>query len=165
MAKWRLGLLLLSASIVTIWAGGGRGLAASQQKTITPADLVALLEKAGYSGYTKVDDGIWEIQFKGKNLPEFPVRIVLSEDIVLVMAKLADRKKLVRTEQLFQRLLELNDKIDTVKFALSPEMLYVRLELHSRLLDEKELHYALDQTSAAVDEAYPQIKQFLSGSK
>jgi hypothetical protein len=165
MLKGRLGLLLLSASIATVLAGAKPGLAARQQKTITAADLVALLEKAGYSGYTKVDDGIWEIQFKGKNLPEFPVRIVLSEDIVLIMARLADRKKLVHTEQLFQKLLELNDKMDTVKFALSSEMLYVRLELHSRLLDEKELHYALDQMSAAVDEAYPQIKHFLSGSK
>jgi hypothetical protein len=165
MLKGRLGMVLLSASIATVWAGRQPGLAARQQKTITAADLVALLEKAGYSGYTKVDDGIWEIQFKGKNLPEFPVRIVLSEDIVLIMARLADRKKLVHTEQLFQKLLELNDKMDTVKFALSSEMLYVRLELHSRLLDEKELHYALDQMSAAVDEAYPQIKQFLSVSK
>lgn len=165
MLKGRLGLLLLSASIATVWVSVSPGLAARQNKTITAADLVALLEKTGYSGYTKVDDGIWEIQFKGKNLPEFPVRIVLSEDIVLVMAKLADRKKLVHTEQLFQKLLELNDKMDTVKFALSSEMLYVRLELHSRLLDEKELHYALDQISAAVDESYPQIKQFLSGAK
>jgi hypothetical protein len=81
------------------------------------------------------------------------------------MAKLADRKKLARTDQLFQRLLELNDKMDTVKFALSPDMLYVRIELHSRLLDEKELQYAIDQTSAAVDQSYPQIKQFLPASK
>ena len=139
--------------------------AVPQQKNMTAAELVALLDKAGYTGYTKVDDGVWEIQFKGKNLAEFPVRVVLSEDIVLIMARLADRKKLVRTDQLFQKLLELNDKMDTIKFALSPDMLYVRIELHTRLLDEKELQYAIDQTSAAVDQSYPQIKQFLPGSK
>jgi len=139
--------------------------AAAQQKNMTAAELVALLDKAGYTGYTKVDDGVWEIQFKGKNIAEFPVRVALSEDIVLVMAKLADRKKLVRTDQLFQKLLELNDKMDTIKFALSPDMLYVRIELHTRLLDEKELQYAIDQTSAAVDQSYPQIRQFLPASK
>jgi len=139
--------------------------AAAQQKNMTAAELVALLDKAGYTGYTKVDDGVWEIQFKGKNLPEFAVRVALSEDIVLIMAKLADRKKLVRTDQLFQKLLELNDKMDTIKFALSPDMLYVRIELHTRLLDEKELQYAIDQTSAAVDQSYPQIRQFLPASK
>jgi hypothetical protein len=165
MVRGILGLLLLSASFGTVGTVGRPGLAASQQKTITAPDMIALLEKAGYAGYTKVDDGIWEIQVKGKNLPEFSVRVVLSEDIVLVMTRLADRKKLVHTEQLFQKLLELNDKMDTVKFALSSEMLYVRLELHSRLLDEKELHYVLDQLAAAVDEAYPQIKQFLAVSK
>ena len=139
--------------------------AAPQQKNMTAAELVALLDKAGYTSYTKVDDGVWEIQFKGKNIPEFAVRVALSEDIVLIMARLADRKKLVRTDQLCQRLLELNDKMDTIKFALSPDMLYVRIELHTRLLDEKELQYAIDQTSAAVDQSYPQIKQFLPASK
>jgi hypothetical protein len=165
MLTKRLGLLSLSAFLVAVGVVRNSPSAPRQQKGLGAADLVALLEKAGYTSYTKVDDGVWEIQFKGKNIPEFPVRVALAEDIVLVMAKLADRKKLVHTDQLFQKLLELNDKMDTIKFALSPEMLYIRLELHTRLLDEKELHYALDQTSAAVDESYPQIKQFLSGSK
>ena len=162
MLKRRLGLLLLSAMIMPVSIRAGA--AARQQKNMGATDLVALLEKAGYT-YNKVGDGIWEIQFKGKNVPEFPVRIALSDDIVLVMAKVADRKNLVHAEQLFQKLLELNDKMDTIKFALSSDMLYIRLEVHSRLLDQKELQYALDQTSAAVDESYPQIKQFLSGSK
>jgi len=158
-------MLLASAVISLITGTILPGLAAWRQKTVTEADFTALLDRAGISGYRKVDDGVWEIQFKGKNVGEFPVRIALSDDIVLVMAKLADRKRLARPEQLFQKLLELNDKIDTVKFALSSEMLYVRVELHTRLLDEKELRYILDQTSAAVDESYPQIKQFLPGSK
>ena len=156
---------LLLAAIAVLTVNRGSLWAAPQQKNMTGAELAALLDKAGYTGYTRVDEGVWEIQFKGKNLPEFAVRVALSEDIVLIMAKLADRKKLVRTDQLFQRLLELNDMMDTVKFALSPDMLYVRIELHSRLLDEKELQYAIDQTSAAVDQSYPQIKQFLPASK
>jgi hypothetical protein len=164
MLKRRLGLFLMSAMIMPVSIRAGAGVGARQQKTMGATDLVALLEKAGYT-YNKVGDGIWEIQFKGKNVPEFPVRIALSDDIVLVMAKLADRKNLVHTDQLFQKLLELNDKMDTIKFALSSDMLYIRLEVHSRLLDQKELQYALDQTSAAVDESYPQIKQFLSGSR
>lgn len=164
MQSRRISLLLLTAAIMSA-AGNGQALAAPKQKTLTGTDMTAMLDKAGYSNYTKVDDGVWELQFKGKNIPEFAVRVALSEDVVLVMAKLADRKKLVRTEQLFQKLLELNDKMDTIKFALSSDMLYVRLELHSRLLDDKELHYAIEQTSAAVDESYPQIKQFLYGSK
>src|SRR5215470_6933194 len=165
MLTRKLALTFLSAALMIVSNTGGPVLAGMQQKTITAADLVALLEKAGFNGYTKVDDGVWEIQFKGKNIAEFPVRIALSEDIVLVMAKLADRKKLVHTDQLFQKLLELNDKMDTIKFALSSEMLYVRLELHSRLLDDKELQYAIDQISAAVDQSYPQIRQFLPASK
>jgi hypothetical protein len=165
MPNGKLGRPLLVAAIAALAINVIPLRAAPQQKNMTAAELVALLDKAGYTGYTKVDDGVWEIQFKGKNLPEFAVRVALSEDIVLIMARLADRKKLVRADQLFQKLLELNDKMDTIKFALSPDMLYVRIELHTRLLDEKELQYAIDQTSAAVDQSYPQIKQFLPASK
>lgn len=161
----KMGLLLIAAALTTGATTRSHGLAAPHQKTITAPDLTALLDKAGYNNYTRVDDGVWEIQFKGKNIPEFAVRIALSEDVVLIMAKLADKKRLVHPEQLFQKLLELNDKMDTVKFALSSEMLYVRIELHTRLLDEKELQYAIDQISAAVDQSYPQIKPFLPGSK
>ena len=165
MLRRKMGLLLLAAAMTAATLPRSRVLAAPQQKTVTAADLTSLLDKAGYNNYTRVDDGVWEIQFKGKNIPEFAVRVALSEDVVLIMSKLADKKRLVHPEQLFQKLLELNDKMDTIKFALSSEMLYVRIELHTRLLDEKELQYAIDQISAAVDQSYPQIKPFLPGSK
>ncbi|HEY6330237.1 MAG TPA: hypothetical protein VI756_12935, partial [Blastocatellia bacterium] len=71
-----------------------------------PQELVTMLDKTGYP-YTKIDNNIWEIQFKGDNLKEFPVRIIQTEDVTVLMTKLADRKDLVDREALYLRLLEL----------------------------------------------------------
>lgn len=124
--------------------------------------IPALLEKLGYK-YAKVGDNVWEIPFTGKNLQEFPVRVtVAGGDMILVLTKLADRDAVNLNNGFAVKLLELNDAMDTVKFALSSDMLYARLELHERIVDQQELKYMLDQISGAVDEAYPQIKSFLS---
>ena len=127
-------------------------------------DVVALLEKSGYH-YSKVSDGVWEITFKGNNVGEFAVRIALGGEILIVMAKIDDRKSLQLQPAFITKLLELNDKFDTVKLALSGEMLYVRSDTHVRILDVQELKYLLEQISGAVDEMYPQIKQYISTAK
>ena len=138
--------------------------ASARQAAKKPAGaskVPAFLEKLGYK-YTKVSDNVWEIPFTGKNLSEFPVRITIAGgDLILVLTKLADRSAINLNGGFAVKLLELNDAMDTVKFALSEDMLYARLELHERVVDQQEFKYMLDQISGAVDEAYPQIKSFL----
>ncbi|HEV2686937.1 MAG TPA: hypothetical protein VGV35_00245 [Bryobacteraceae bacterium] len=124
------------------------------------AEVAGLLEKSGYN-YTKVSDGVWEIQFKGKNIGEFPVRVAVGADILVTLAKIADRKELKLQPAFLTKLLELNDSIDSVKIVLSDEMLYVRMDTRLRAVDAEELKYILGQISGAVDEIYPQIKQYL----
>lgn len=128
------------------------------------ADIVALLEKSGYT-YTKVSDGVWEIPGTGKNLKEFAIRLVLADDILLVMVKLADRKDLKLQPPLLTKLLELNHKFDSIKLALSEDSAYLRMDTHLRLLDGQELKYLVEQIANAADETYPQIKQFISATK
>jgi hypothetical protein len=128
------------------------------------ADIVALLEKSGYT-YTKVSDGVWEIPGTGKNLKEFAIRLALADDILLVMVKLADRKDLKLQPPLLTKLLELNHKFDSIKLALSEDSAYLRMDTHLRLLDGEELKYLVTQIANAADETYPQIKQFIGGAK
>jgi len=128
------------------------------------ADIVALLEKSGYS-YTKVGDAVWEIPGTGKNVKEFGIRLGLAEDILLVMVKVADRKDVKLQPAALTKLLELNHKFDSIKIALSEEMLYVRMDAHLRLLDNQELKYLVEQIANAADEMYPQVKPFLAGAK
>ena len=129
-----------------------------------PGDIVLLLEKSGYK-YKKVSDGVWEITFAGTNTGDFPVRLALAGNIILAIAKLADRKELQMDPPFLIKLLECNDQFDFVKLSLSKDMLYLRMETGTRLLDGQELKNLLEQVSAATDEIYPQIKQFLPQAK
>lgn len=132
----------------------------TQAKSKSPADIVALLEKSGYT-YTKVSDGVWEIPGTGKNLKEFAIRLVIADDVLLVMVKLADRKDLKLQPALLTKLLELNHKFDSIKLALSEETAYLRMDTHLRLLDGEELKYLVVQIANAADETYPQVKPFI----
>lgn len=134
--------------------------ALAQTKTKGAPEIVALLEKSGYT-YTKVSDGVWEIPGTGKNLKEFGIRLALADDILLVMVKLADRKDLKLQPALLTKLLELNHKFDSIKLALSEDMAYLRMDTHLRLLDGEELKYLVTQIANAADETYPQVKQFI----
>jgi hypothetical protein len=136
----------------------------AQDKTKGAPDIVALLEKSGYT-YTKVSDGVWEIPGTGKNLKEFGIRLALADDILLVMVKLADRKGLKLQPALLTKLLELNHKFDSIKLALSEDMAYLRMDTHLRLLDGDELKYLVTQIANAADETYPQVKPFIGAAK
>ena len=127
-------------------------------------EIVALLEKSGYS-YRKVGDGLWEIPGTGRNLKEFGITLALADDILLVMVKLAGRKELKLEPALVTKLLELNHKFDSIKLALSEDMIYLRMDTHLRLLDNQELKYLVEQIANATDETYPQIKPFVAGAK
>ena len=134
---------------------------AQSSKSQTVAKIPALLEKSGYK-YTKLQENIWQIQFQGKNLKEFTLNITLLSDQVILFVDLAGRGELKLNNGLAVKLLELNDAMDNVKFALSEKSLYARVAAHERIVDLQELKYMINQMSAATDEAFPQIKPFLN---
>ena len=136
----------------------------AQDKSKGASEIVALLEKSGYS-YSKVGDGLWEVPGTGKNLKEFGIKLALADDILLVMVKLGARKDLKLEPALLTKLLELNHKFDSIKLALSEDMIYLRMDAHVRLLDNQELKYLVEQIANATDETYPQIKPFVAGTK
>ena len=156
--------LTLPAIAVILSLSSGLCVVGGQDKSKRATEIVALLEKSGYS-YTKVGDGLWEIPGTGKSLKEFGIRLALADDILLVMVKLVDRKDLKLQPALSTKLLELNHKFDSIKLALSEDMLYLRMDTHVRLLDNQELKYLVEQIANAADETYPQIKLFVSGVK
>jgi hypothetical protein len=123
-------------------------------------NLLDLIEKSGYR-YAKVSEGVYEIPATGKTVKEFPLRVVQADDLLLVIARLADRKSLTLNGALTIKLLELNDDYDIVKFALSEDMLYARIDIHVRLVDVPELKYLIEVMAQIYDEAYPHIKPFV----
>jgi hypothetical protein len=157
-------LFMLLAMVLMLSLTSGVCSVRAQDKSKGSTEIVALLEKSGYS-YTKVGDGLWEIPGTGKNLKEFGIRLALADDILLVMVKLVARKDLKLEPALLTKLLELNHKFDSIKVALSEDMIYLRMDTHVRLLDNQELKYLVEQIANATDETYPQIKPFVAGAK
>jgi len=155
--------MLLAVAFTLVLASGVCS-ASGQDKSKSAPEVVTLLERSGYS-YKKVGDGVWEVPGTGKNLKEFAIKLALADDVLLVMVKLVDRKELKLLPALSTKLLELNHKFDSIKLALSEDMLYLRMDTHVRLLDDKELKYLVEQIANATDETYPQIRPFVSSAK
>jgi hypothetical protein len=137
------------------------GSLAQTGKTTSVNKIPGLMEKSGFP-YTKLKEGVWQVDFQGKNLKTFQLRITLIGDQLILFVDLANRSDLKLNNGLAVKLLELNDAMDTIKFALSEKSLYARMEAHERIIDLQELKYMLNQISAAIDEAYPQIKEYLN---
>jgi hypothetical protein len=131
----------------------------SPSKPVAPS-LLSILEKSGYS-YSKVTEGIYEVPATGKNLKQFSLRLTQADDVLVVIAKIADRKDVTINQAVAQKLLELNDDFDVAKFALSDEMLYARIDIHLRLVDTEEMKYLVEQMARVVDESYVHIKPFI----
>ena len=157
-------LWTLVVTLLILCTSSSTGLAGGQEKTKGAPEIVALLEKSGYS-YKKVGEGLWEIPGTGKNLKEFGITLALADDILLVMVKLGTRKEFKLEPALLTKLLELNHKFDSVKLALSEDMAYLRMDIHLRLLDNQELKYLVEQIANATDETYPMVKPFVAGTK
>ena len=157
-------LMLIFILLTSAGQAFGQEQANKQPTGAKDVDLVALLEKSGYR-YTKINEGVWEIPATGENVKEFSIRIVTAGELVLALVKLADRKSITMKDTLLVKLMELNHQFDSAKLALSEEMLYVRIDVHARLLDEQELKYLIEQIANATDEAYPHIKPFVAGAK
>jgi hypothetical protein len=160
-------IVIVGALVVMASLGGP---ANGQAQTNKPAGkpgasgLLGVLEKSGYT-YTRVGEGIYEVPATGKNLKEFPLRLTQADDIIIVIAKLADRKNITISAPFTLKLLEMNDNYDVVKFALSAEMLYARIDIHARVVDVDELKSLVELMAHVVDEAYPEIKAFLPPPK
>lgn len=158
-------ILLVLTAFFLLSAGESKIILAQQGRSrSSQTSLPALLDKSGYS-YKKVSDGVYEVPATGANIKEFPLRLVQAGDLILVICKLADRKDVSVKEPLAMKLLELNDNYDVVKFALSAEMLYTRIDMHARVMDVEELKFLIELSAQVVDEAYPQLKPFIAGAK
>ncbi|MBI3650393.1 MAG: hypothetical protein HY231_05030 [Acidobacteria bacterium] len=152
-------LIAALCALIIVLILNANSTAAQTGKSTAVGKVPGLLEKSGFKA-EKLKEGVWQINFQGKNLKEFHLTITLIGEQLIMFVELANRDAVNLTSGLAVKLLELNDAMDTIKFALSEKSLYARIEAHERLLDVQELKYMISQMSAAIDEAYPQIKAF-----
>ena len=153
-------LTLLCATLVSAQTA-----APSAADKAATAKVVQLLEGSGH-GYTKAKDGVWVVNFKGTQLPEFAVITIYSEGMLIFATTVAEKAEFKPTPELMQKLLNLNDSLDRVKIGLNANGdALVRIDLTLRVVDQTEFKTNLEQISAAVDETYVVVKPFLLAPK
>ena len=130
------------------------------------AKVLQLLESTGL-GYTKAQDNVWVIKYKGQQLSDFSVIVIYSQNMLIFVSVVAEKKDYKTPPDLLQKLLALNDDLDRVKIGIDKEDgdLFVRIDLSLRVVDETEFKANLEQISAAVDETYAVLKPYLLAPK
>ena len=140
--------------------------ASSAADKAATAKVLQLLESTGL-GYTKAQDNVWVIKYKGQQLSEFSVIVIYSQNMLIFVSVVAEKKEYKTPPDLLQKLLALNDDLDRVKIGIDNDDgdLFVRIDLSLRVVDETEFKANLEQISAAVDETYAVLKPYLLAPK
>lgn len=164
--KWTLLNVLLCVSLftVTVSAQQNKTAAKNSKAVVKAKNLQAkigqFLEQSGGS-FNKVADGVWTVPFQGKSLKNFNVIIATDaeSETIVVFAVIAEKKNLRLSQDLLYNLLKYNHAVDKIKVGISEEGdLNVRIDENGRLLDLQAFKDTLEQTAAASDELYEQIK-------
>jgi hypothetical protein len=165
-------LLFTCALLLTLLAATGAQAQTDKPAAPTAADKAAtakvlqLLESTGL-GYSKAQENVWAIKYKGQQLAEFPVIVIYSQSMLIYVSVVAEKKDYKLTPELMQKLLALNDDFDRVKVGIDNDDgdIFVRIDQTLRVVDEQEFKANLEQISAAVDETYAVVKPFLVAPK
>lgn len=133
----------------------------SAQTKESAGKVVQLLSGSGYQ-FKQYSPVVWGIDFKGDSLESFRVVITTQDSLVVIFTTVAKKSEIPLTVPLLTAMLRCNDTFDRVKLGLSDSGdAFVRMDVTARLLDAAEFKADLEQLSAAVDEAYKQIKPYL----
>lgn len=116
--------------------------------------------------FTKIDKTTWTIPFEGRSMKDITVVTSVGQGVVVVFALIPDSKNIRFPAATLQKLLNLNEAMDRVKIGIDkPGLVFVRIDMTLRTLDQEELSTAIDQVAAAVDEVHGNIREHLPKGK
>ena len=132
------------------------------QPAESPAEKVQrLVEGSGFSN-KHPKPNVWVIPAKGPAKGDFDLFVAVSDNIVVIGAVIAKKAEMPAAPEFYQTLLRANHNMDYVKVGLDGDGdAFARAEINNRFLDAAELKMLINQTTAATDEVYNRIKQFL----
>ncbi len=121
-----------------------------------------LTKESGYD-FSRKTDTVWAADFTGKNLKNFRLVVAVQDDVLVVFVTVAEKAKMPVNVAFMRKLLRYNSTLDRVKIGYDDDGdLFVRCDASVRVLDAAEFHSIVDQVSAASDEVYKGIAEFLS---
>lgn len=149
--------ILFAAILVSVLSS----LPARAQSSSDNSDIVRILDQSGYK-YTDEGDNTWNLKVSGKTFQSMDVKLLVVEDEVMVMYVVVDRDQFADTAEADHKMLELNHRFDFIKYGLSKQWLYIRIDQQRRLLDAQELKFMVTQLVNSFDESYDEIKPFIT---
>jgi hypothetical protein len=127
------------------------------------AAKVDQIAKASGYDFTRKTDSVWAADFQGKNLKNFRLIVAIQDDVLVTFVTITEKAKMPVNTAFMRKLLHYNSTLDRVKIGYDDDGdLFVRCDASVRVLDAKEFHSIVDQVSAASDEVYKGIAEFLS---
>lgn len=123
--------------------------------------IVQMLEDSGHT-YGKSADNVWVVKFRGNTLEDIAVITIGHENMLILVAVIAEKKDFKATPELMMKLLRLNDDYDRLKVGIDKDGdMFVRIDLSLRVTDSQEFKLNVEQVSAAADEIATAIKPFM----
>jgi len=161
-------MLTRARSRATIWMILAAALAAAvvsaqdAAPTGGAAKVDQLAKASGYS-FSRKTDSVWAADFVGKNLKNFRLVVAVQGDVLVTFVTVADKARMPVNIAFMRKLLRYNSTLDRVKIGYDDDGdLFVRCDASVRVLDATEFHSIVDQVSAASDEVYKGIVEFLN---
>ena len=125
------------------------------------ARIDTLLQRNGFKADRK-NDVVWAIDEQGKELGNYKVVVTTGGGLLVVFVILAHKADMNMNEELAYKMLKMNHEFDRVKVGIDDDGdAFVRADTSVRVLDEVEMKDQIEQVSAAADEAYGDIKDYL----
>jgi Putative bacterial sensory transduction regulator len=155
----------LSRATTCLIVAAGLAAAAGSAEDFGPsgaAKVSQLMKASGYD-FSQKTDSVWAADFTGKNLKNFRLIVAIQDDVLVSFVTIAEKAKMPVNVAFMRKLLRYNSTLDRVKIGFDDDGdLFVRCDASVRVLDAKEFHSIVDQVSAASDEVYKGIAEFLN---
>ena len=121
-----------------------------------------LMKASGYD-FSRKTATVWVSDFTGKNLKNFRLVVAIQDDVLVSFVTVASKARMPVNTAFMLKLLRFNSTLDRVKIGYDDDGdLFVRCDASVRVLDAKEFHSIVDQVSAASDEVYKGIADYLN---
>ena len=153
---------LLSARVcVAVAVACGLSALSAQPAEAPAAKVQRLVEGSGFAN-KHPKPNVWVIPAKGPAKGDYDLFVAVSDNIVVIGSVVAKKAQMPAAPEFYQTLLRSNHDMDYVKVGLDGDGdAFARAEINARFLDAAELKMLINQTTAATDEVYTRIKQFL----
>lgn len=148
---------LLAAALMSVLAVPA--FAQDANSCFDPARMATSIKESGLA-WEQRNAELWRVDLESRTRRSVRVVTSCGRTAVFVFAVLADSNDLKKSEELYLYLLRMASKYNHVKIAIDPDGDYlVRIDLHARTFDAKDLEATALQIRNVIDDLTPTLRE------